>query len=45
MPNKECTERADELLISELQRMTREAVDYLSKKKAEILAKRKKQIA
>lgn len=36
MPNKECSKRCSDVLIVELKRMTREAIDYLRTKRLEL---------
>jgi len=41
MSNKKCSEMSNDILIAELEKMTREAVDWLTEKKEKILAKRK----
>lgn len=44
MKAKKCSDRSNDLIIEELQRLTRDAVDFLTAKKQEIL-KEKKQVA
>jgi len=39
---KTCSERSNDILIAELQRMTREAVEFLTAKRLELLKRKKK---